>query len=128
LSAPLSLRIPAWLWRLWWLLPMVLLGLVFPSPSARLMFVVQQQQLLWRLEWLAFLIVAISTALFLQQRLGRWRCIMGLAVVTFLLAASAQWLRQHRLVLDLPAGWSLLAVALFVLITFIPTPRSKPPA
>ena len=128
MNAPPSPRIPAWLWRLWWLLPVVLLGLVFPSPSARLMCVVQQEHLLWRLEWLVFLVVAIITALVLQQRLGRWRCIMGLAVVTFLLAASAQWLRQHRLVLDLPVGWSLLAVTLFVLITLIPTPRPKPPA
>lgn len=127
MSAPLSPRIPSWLWRIWWLLPAALLGLLFPSPSARLMCVVQQEHLLWRLEWVAFLVAAITIALVLQQRLGRWRCITGLAVVTFLLATSAQWLRQHHLALDLPVGWSLLAVALFVLITLIPIPRPMPP-
>ncbi len=116
----------SWLRRLWWLPSLVLLGLVFPSPSARLLCVVQQDELLWRLEWLAILIAATAAAIFLQQRLGRWHCAAGLAAVLFACAASAQWLRQHRLALDLPVGWSLMVVGLFVLVTFLP--RRQPPA
>lgn len=113
--------------RLWWLLPLILLGLVFPSPSARLLCVVQQDQLLWRLEWLAILMVTTAAAIFLEQPLGRWRCALGLAVVLFVCAASAQWLRQHRIALDLPAGWSLMTVGWFVLVTLLPRRQPAPP-